>query len=121
MKLNCVVAWCLGREGVDAAKAEFGASKLSVIGKLDPAKLREELAEKMKKKVDLISPQPSKKDGDAKNDDDTKKKPDGNDNKKKSDDKKKPKEKEVNTHTQTHTLSLSPTLFRSRSFFNGPS
>lgn len=41
-------------------KADCGANKLTVIGKVDPAKIRDRLAEKTKKKVDLISPQPKK-------------------------------------------------------------
>lgn len=85
--------WCSGGggEGVDGAKAEFAANKLTVVGKVDPSKLREMLAEKTKKKVDLISPQPSKKD---ENKNDNKKKADENDKKKKPDEKK-PKDKEV--------------------------
>lgn len=41
-------------------KPETGAHKLTVVGKVDPAKLREKLAGKLKKQVDLISPQPKK-------------------------------------------------------------
>ncbi|KAE8717015.1 putative acylphosphatase [Hibiscus syriacus] len=47
-------------EGVEDVKTDYGANKLTVIGKIDPAKIRERLAEKTKKKVDLISPQPKK-------------------------------------------------------------
>lgn len=56
-------------------KADSDASKLTIVGKLDPAKLRDKLAEKTKKKVELISPQPKKENKDSKAD------------KKKSDDK----------------------------------
>ncbi|XP_039066107.1 heavy metal-associated isoprenylated plant protein 5-like isoform X2 [Hibiscus syriacus] len=47
-------------EGVEDVETDYGANKLTVIGKIDPAKIRERLAEKTKKKVDLISPQPKK-------------------------------------------------------------
>ncbi|KAL4346715.1 hypothetical protein GQ457_17G010640 [Hibiscus cannabinus] len=47
-------------EGVEDVKTDSGANKLTVIGKIDPSKIRERLAEKTKKKVDLISPQPKK-------------------------------------------------------------
>lgn len=47
-------------EGVEDVKTDCGANKLTVIGKVDPAKVRDRLAEKTKKKVDLISPQPKK-------------------------------------------------------------
>ena len=73
MKLNLVV------EGVESVKAESEVGKLTVIGKLDPSKVRDKLAQKMKKKVDLISPHPNK----------------DNNNNKKPDNNKKTKEKEV--------------------------
>ncbi|XP_024019949.1 heavy metal-associated isoprenylated plant protein 3 [Morus notabilis] len=80
MKTHCCVVWCFGGgEGVDGTKAEFTVNKLTVVGKVNLSKLREMLTGKTKKKVDLISPQPSKKD-DNKND--NKKKTDENDNKK---------------------------------------
>lgn len=41
-------------------KTDCGANKLTVIGNVDPAKVRDRLVEKTKKKVDLISPQPKK-------------------------------------------------------------
>ncbi|XWS43560.1 hypothetical protein CRYUN_Cryun16bG0114500 [Craigia yunnanensis] len=47
-------------EGVEDVKTDCGANKVTVIGKVDPAKVRDRLAEKTKKKVDLISPQPKK-------------------------------------------------------------
>ncbi|XVE96622.1 hypothetical protein REPUB_Repub02eG0238500 [Reevesia pubescens] len=47
-------------EGVEDVKTDCEANKLTVIGKLDPAKVRDRLAQKTKKKVDLISPQPKK-------------------------------------------------------------
>lgn len=45
---------------MEDVKADSGANKLTVTGKVDPAKVRDRLAEKTKKKVDLISPQPKK-------------------------------------------------------------
>ncbi|KAM6596683.1 heavy metal-associated isoprenylated plant protein 3 [Cannabis sativa] len=89
-------------DGVEAAKTEFATNKLTVIGKVDPSKLRELLAEKAKKKVDLISPQPNKKDdNNAKND--IKKKAD---EPKKKPDEKKPKEKEPAVTTAVLKLRL---------------
>lgn len=48
-------------EGVEKAKVEWGVSKLTVQGNVDPSKLRERLQEKMRKKVELVAPL-SKKD-----------------------------------------------------------
>lgn len=69
------------------------ADKLTVVGNLDPAKLRDRLAEKTKKKVNLVSPQPKKE----------------NKDKKKSEDK---NSKEVKMKTKHHhyTHSLVPTF-----------
>ncbi|KAL4353876.1 hypothetical protein GQ457_06G008770 [Hibiscus cannabinus] len=47
-------------QGVEDVKTDSAANKLTVIGKIDPAIIRDRLAEKTKKKVDLISPQPKK-------------------------------------------------------------
>lgn len=95
----CIFGGCDG-EGVKHVTADSNANKVTVVGKVDPSKLREKMAEKLKKKVDLISPQPSKKQ-DANNDNDNKKKADDKNNANKPDEKK-PKDKEVN--------SLSPLL-----------
>lgn len=47
-------------------RSNDGSNKLTVIGDVDPVKLREMLEKKTKKKVDLVSPQPKKdKDKDA--------------------------------------------------------
>ena len=43
-------------------KADCATNKLTVTGKVDPSGLREKLEQKIKKKVELVSPQP-KKDG----------------------------------------------------------
>ncbi|KAI4322308.1 hypothetical protein L6164_022015 [Bauhinia variegata] len=80
-------------EGVESVKSD--ANKLTVVGKLDPSKLRDKLALKTKKKVEVISPQPkkeskeSKAENNKKSDDKSKKKADG--------DEKKPKEPPVTT------------------------
>ncbi|KAE9590912.1 hypothetical protein Lal_00023415 [Lupinus albus] len=47
-------------DGVEDVKADISANKLTVIGKVDPAQLRDNLVAKTKKKVDLVSPQPKK-------------------------------------------------------------
>lgn len=68
-------------------KSESATGKLTVTGALDPAKLREKLEEKTKKKVDLVSPQP-KKEKEINNNNKDKNKND--EDKKKSEEKKKP-------------------------------
>lgn len=47
-------------EGVETVKAESDAGKVTVTGKVDPTKVRDNLAEKIRKKVELVSPQPKK-------------------------------------------------------------
>ncbi|EXB22443.1 hypothetical protein L484_002168 [Morus notabilis] len=47
---------------VDNVITDYGANKVTVTGKVDPAAIRENLEKKTKKKVELVSPQP-KKDG----------------------------------------------------------
>ncbi|XP_059646838.1 heavy metal-associated isoprenylated plant protein 6-like [Cornus florida] len=47
-------------EGVESVKADVGGGKLTVTGKVDPAKLRDRVAEKTKQKVEIVSPQPKK-------------------------------------------------------------
>jgi hypothetical protein len=79
--------------GVDDVKADSSANKLTVMGKLDPTGIREKLEQKIKKKVELVSPQP-KKDGGGDN------KPKEKKEEKKADEKKPEKPKEV------HSLNL---------------
>lgn len=75
-----------GFEGVEGIKADVGGGKLTVVGKVDPSKLRDRVAAKTHKKVDLVSPaNPPKKDAKEKGDS---KKPAGEKDSKKSDDKK---------------------------------
>ncbi|RDX92136.1 Heavy metal-associated isoprenylated plant protein 6, partial [Mucuna pruriens] len=45
---------------VEDVKADLLGNKLTIVGKVDPTVLRDKLAEKAKKKVELISPQPKK-------------------------------------------------------------
>ncbi|KAK4750074.1 hypothetical protein SAY87_027523 [Trapa incisa] len=52
-----------GFSGVDDFKIDAAGNKLTVTGKVDPAKLRQRLEEKFHKKVEIVSPQPPKKDG----------------------------------------------------------
>ncbi|CAB4282720.1 unnamed protein product [Prunus armeniaca] len=75
-------------QGVESVKSEFQANKLTVVGNVDPTQLKDKLAAKTKKKVDLVSPQPKKD-----NKDDAKK----NQPEKGNDDNKKPKEVPVTT------------------------
>ncbi|KAL5546123.1 hypothetical protein UlMin_005810 [Ulmus minor] len=49
-------------DGVSSVTADSATNKVMVIGKVDPAGIREKLEQKTKKKVELVSPQP-KKDG----------------------------------------------------------
>ncbi|KAA8518719.1 hypothetical protein F0562_016507 [Nyssa sinensis] len=81
-------------DGVESVKADTASNKLTVTGKVDPAKVREKVEEKIKKKVELVSPQPKKDAGgaDKKPDEKSEKKPDD----KKAEDKK-PKEPPVST------------------------
>ncbi|URD75097.1 Heavy-metal-associated domain-containing protein [Musa troglodytarum] len=45
-----------GVQGVEGVKADAGSGKLTVMGKLDPWKLRDRVEAKTHKKVDLVSP-----------------------------------------------------------------
>ena len=79
--------------GVEDVEADMSANKLTVIGKVDPAKVREKLADKIKKNVELVSPQP-KKDagGDKKPEEKSEKKPEDKKPDEKKPEDKKPKE-----------------------------
>ncbi|XP_039013412.1 heavy metal-associated isoprenylated plant protein 6-like isoform X1 [Hibiscus syriacus] len=85
-------------EGVEDVQTD-SANKLTVIGKIDPAQIRERLAEKTKKKVDLISPQPKKDAAPAGGDKkpEAEKKPE-----QKKEEKKPPKESTVVLKMRTH-------------------
>lgn len=45
---------------MEDVKADTSGNKLTVIGKVDPTKLRDKLAEKTKKEVEIVSPQNKK-------------------------------------------------------------
>lgn len=47
---------CFDSAGVEGVKADAGNGKLTVMGKLDPWKLRDRVEAKTHKKVDLVSP-----------------------------------------------------------------
>ena len=46
--------------GVETVKADLSSNKVTVTGKLDAEKLRDKIAERTKKKVDIISAPPKK-------------------------------------------------------------
>ncbi|XP_073106391.1 heavy metal-associated isoprenylated plant protein 3-like isoform X2 [Elaeis guineensis] len=83
-----------GFEGVERVKTDIGGGKLTVVGKVDPLKLRDRVAAKTHKKVDLVSPTNTPK-KDAKEKDDSKKTAAGKDSNKS--DEKKSKEPRVST------------------------
>ncbi|XP_058734970.1 heavy metal-associated isoprenylated plant protein 3-like [Vicia villosa] len=83
-------------KGVEAVKAESETGKVTVVGKVDPVKVRDNLAEKIKKKVELISPQPKKEN----------KKETETNNKNNSDEKKKTDEKKTNEKESVTTSVL---------------
>lgn len=61
VKVNEIVLFiCLG---VQSVKTDCDANKITVVGNVNPTKLKERLEEKSKKKVELISPQPKKEAG----------------------------------------------------------
>ncbi|XP_073145307.1 heavy metal-associated isoprenylated plant protein 3-like [Henckelia pumila] len=89
-------------EGVEKVKADCATNKITVVGKVDPAGLRERVEYKTKKKVELVSPQPKKDGGDGGPVAGGDKKTDGKAAEKKADqekkgDDKKPKEAAVST------------------------
>ncbi|CAF2366054.1 unnamed protein product [Brassica rapa subsp. trilocularis] len=84
-------------QGVETVKSESESGKLTVTGDVDPAKLREKLEEKTKKKVDLVSPQPKKEKEKEKDSNKDKTKNDEDKNKEKKPEEKKPKEAAVTT------------------------
>ncbi|EEF42907.1 heavy metal-associated isoprenylated plant protein 5 [Ricinus communis] len=83
-------------EGVEAVKTDCEGNKLTVTGKVDPAKVKARLEEKTKKKVDIISPLPKKDGGGEKKPEE--KKPE----EKKPEEKKPPKESTVVLKIRTH-------------------
>ncbi|KAL5137147.1 Heavy metal-associated isoprenylated plant protein 3 [Glycine soja] len=59
-------------QGVETVKADSDAGKVIVTGKVDPTKVRDNLVEKIRKKVELVSPQPKKELGNEKENKDAK-------------------------------------------------
>ncbi|XAR60007.1 hypothetical protein NMG60_11033231 [Bertholletia excelsa] len=93
---------CFG--GVESVKGGDDSDKLTIIGKVDPVKIRELVEETTKRKVDLVSPSPKKDRDNLKKDKDKDKDKDGGGGAKKTQDKpekksgdKKPKEPPVTT------------------------
>nr|GMD47805.1 heavy metal-associated isoprenylated plant protein 3-like [Ipomoea batatas] len=90
-------------DGVEDVKTDWESGKLTVKGNVDPAWLRDILASKIKKKVEILSPQPKKDGGggaaagDKKSDDKSAKKDE-------KDTEKKPKEPQVSTVVLTVRL-----------------
>ncbi|KAH7561102.1 hypothetical protein JRO89_XS10G0174200 [Xanthoceras sorbifolium] len=86
-----IVRYVRDFDGVESVKPEIASNKLTIVGSLDPSKIRDKLQQKTKKQVDLISPQVKKdKENDPKSDNNNKP------NQKKPDEKK-PKEPPVTT------------------------
>ncbi|GAA0184625.1 hypothetical protein LIER_31913 [Lithospermum erythrorhizon] len=57
---NKIVKRIRSFEGVEGVKCEWDSNKVSVLGHVDPLKLREKMEQKTHKKVELISPLPKK-------------------------------------------------------------
>ncbi|KAM7262524.1 hypothetical protein ACFE04_000207 [Oxalis oulophora] len=79
-------------EGVGSVKTDCSANKVTVGGKFDPVKVKERLEEKLKKKIEIVSPEPKKADGNNKKPEDNNKK--GDEKKEKEKGKEKEKEKD---------------------------
>ncbi|KAK9126617.1 hypothetical protein Scep_015463 [Stephania cephalantha] len=77
-------------QGVESVEVNSETNKLTVKGKVDPAKLRERVEHKTKKKVELVSPQVKKDGGEKKTEEKSSEKKAG-------DDKEKKKEPQVTT------------------------
>ncbi|KAK6942769.1 Heavy metal-associated domain, HMA [Dillenia turbinata] len=106
-------------DGVDDVKVDSSASKLTVTGNMDPEKLREGVAGKTNKKVDLVSPAPAKKEGGGGGGD---KKPDEKGEKKadeKKPEEKKPKETTVVLKIRLHCEGCISKIRKIISKYNG--
>ncbi|XP_028796961.1 heavy metal-associated isoprenylated plant protein 6-like isoform X1 [Neltuma alba] len=92
-------------DGVEDVKADMSSNKLTVFGKVDPTLVQGKLAEKTKKKVALISPQPKKDAGADKKSDEKppeKKAEEKKPEEKKPEEDKKPKESTVILKIRLH-------------------
>ncbi|KAL3753968.1 hypothetical protein ACJRO7_001246 [Eucalyptus globulus] len=100
--------------GVEDVKVDFASNKLTVTGKVEPAKIKDALETMTKKKVEIVSPLPKKDGGgggDKKPEEKTEKKPEKKTEEKKTEEKKaedkkaedkKPKETTVVFKIRTH-------------------
>ncbi|KAI4371302.1 hypothetical protein MLD38_019554 [Melastoma candidum] len=88
-------------DGVEDAHSDVASGKLTVVGKIDPLMIRQKLQDKINKKVDLISPQPTKKEDGGGNDKKSEEKTDKKAEVKKPEDKK-PQEKTVVLKVRLH-------------------
>ncbi|XP_039052239.1 heavy metal-associated isoprenylated plant protein 3-like isoform X2 [Hibiscus syriacus] len=69
-KVDCLCEGCSSKilkcvrelEGVETVKTESDTNKVTVIGAVDPTALKENIAKKSKKKIDVVAPQPKKDD-----------------------------------------------------------
>ncbi|KAL1313742.1 hypothetical protein HN51_040354 [Arachis hypogaea] len=89
-------------DGVEDVKADISSNKLTVFGKVDPASVRDRLAEKTNKKVELLSPQPKKDFPAADNKPPPEKKSDDKKPEAKKPEEKKPKESTVALKIRLH-------------------
>lgn len=64
LKLIVLVVLWFDDAGVEDVKADISVNKLTVIGKVDAIKVRDKLADKIKKNVEILS-SPAKKDATA--------------------------------------------------------
>ncbi|KAI4341946.1 hypothetical protein MLD38_026614 [Melastoma candidum] len=104
--------------GVDDVEIDLGANKLTVTGKVDPAKLREKLESKTHKKIELLSPLPAAapaKDGGSE------KKPEEKSEKKPEEKKPAPKESMVVLKIELHCEGCAKKIKRIISKFEGVS
>ncbi|XP_057424133.1 heavy metal-associated isoprenylated plant protein 3-like [Lotus japonicus] len=96
-------------EGVENVKAELEANKVTVTGKFDAVKLQAKIAEKTKKKVDLVSAPPKKDAGAGEKSPEKKpeeKKSDEKKSEEKKSDEKKPEEKKPKESTVVMKIRL---------------
>ncbi|XP_031102271.1 heavy metal-associated isoprenylated plant protein 6 [Ipomoea triloba] len=91
-------------DGVEDVKTDWESGKLTVKGNVDPAWLRDILASKIKKKVEILSPQPKKDGGGGGGAAGDKKSDDKSAKKDEKDTEKKPKEPQVSTVVLTVRL-----------------
>ncbi|KAE8655279.1 AMP-dependent synthetase and ligase family protein isoform 1 [Hibiscus syriacus] len=69
-KVDCLCEGCASKilkcvrelEGVETVKTERNANKVTVKGAVDPTAIKDNIAKKFKKKVDVVVPQPKKDD-----------------------------------------------------------